>query len=331
MMTSYLQSGGALMNPQILIIDCHDYELRKLKINLGTIGKFNYTEVVSYSDFYLMHRDFEGFSLILIDIEFPHQSDGFNVLKLISKNLKLASIPKIIITHLDDGEAKATAIKEFGVYDYISKPYTHERLSKSINTIIPYNTRFFYSFENTDIISLPVEELIVQQLKISARTNAPLSIVFMTPKSVKLLHNKDEDSSNEFTKNIYNTIIKYLKLSVRLSDIVLLVNKTDIFVLLHSTDADGANNVALKLKRSVNECLRDFDENFDDLFYINSATYPDDGTDLEQLIMTTLRRIYEQTEMNKALEQMVNISRDKFSNATASYKKFQIDTIKPAE
>ncbi len=301
---------------QILILDTHEFEREKLKINLGTIGKFSTTEIVSPEDFFLTQKHLEeNFCLILIDISFPTPEKGFKVLSEIRKNPNLQNVPIIVITSLNEASHKIRVAKDFGVKDYINKPYTQDRLAGSIHTLLPAQSNIFYSFDNTDIISLPVEEIINQQLSLSKRSNKELSIIFMTPHIIKSMIKDTEEESLSFQKKTYENILKYIKLSVRNTDMVFGVNKTDIMVLLHYASTSGATAVLEKITTKVNGYLQDLSLKFNELFYISIVTYPHDGNSLEELINLAVKKTAEKS----ALDQIVTVSKSKFENAKSYY------------
>jgi DNA-binding response OmpR family regulator len=301
---------------QILILDSHEFEREKLKINLGTIGKFIISEMISPEEFFLTQKILEGdFSLILIDIAFPTPEEGYKVLTEIKKDPNLKKVPLIVITALHDASHKIRVAKDFGAKDYINKPYTLDRLSGSIHTILPAPSNFFYSFENTDIISMPVEELINQQLSLSKRLNKDLSLIFMTPHLIQSLSKETEEETLTCQKEIYENILKYIKLSIRNTDMVFWVNKTDILVLLHYTSAEGATTVLDKIKSKVDAILQNWSMKLNDLFYISLVTYPHHGENLDALINLAVKKTAEKS----ALDQMVSVSKTKIENAKASY------------
>lgn len=303
---------------KVLILDCNEYEREKYKINLGNIGKFSFAELSNPKDFFVIQKHLEDFSLIILDLEFPTTNDGFSVLQALSLNSKLSLTPVIIVSREDTVYNKTKAMTDYHVKDYVIKPYTQERLSNSIKTFIPSDAQFFYSFENTSIITMPVEEYISHQLILSKRADKDLSIIFISPNLIKISESTRESIFNDYKTNIYENILKYIKLTIRISDIVLLVNKTDIVVLLHFTSAIGASGVAKKIKTSINIGLKDFDLDFENLFYLSTVTFPEDGEDINKLMQTAIKR----TNSKSALDKIVSVSRKKFDEARASYKKY---------
>lgn len=300
---------------KILILDCNTFEIEKLKINLSTIGKFTCTEIVSPHDFILVKNSLnDDFSLIIMDLEFPTYQDGYKVLSSI-QNSQLNKIPLVILTKLTDANHKIKVAKNFNAKDYINKPYTHDRLSESINTILPNRTKFFYSFENTDIISMSVEDLIVQQINLAKRSQKPLSLVFITPNQLDKVLKENENTLNINTTKIYDETLKYIKLSIRSTDMVFLINKTDMLVLLHYADTDGAMHVLEKIKIRVNSYLNKLKLNLDKIFHTTCVTYPTQGENLQDLMNLALKK----TSEKSALDELVAVNKSTFNKAKMYY------------
>lgn len=300
---------------KILILDCNAFEREKLKINLSTIGKFTCTEIVSLHDFYLVKDSLtEIFSLVIMDIEFPTYKDGYKVLSAL-KNSSLKQVPLVIITKLNDAHHKIKVAKEFNAKDYIKKPYTNDRLSTSIESILPSDARFIYSFENSDIISTSVEDLIIQQINLCKRSKKPLSLIFITPNYTENDLDKFKSNLNVELENIYQEILKYIKLSIRNTDMVFFINKTDILILLHYSNNDGALNVLEKITLRINSQLNELRLNVDNIFHTACVTFPSDGENLEDLMSLALRKTHEKS----ALNELVAINRHSLNKAKMYY------------
>lgn len=75
--------------------------------------------------------------LILLDVMMP-EVNGFEVCKAIRSNPHLKEIPIVMVTVLDNREARIQGI-ESGADDFISKPFDKEELRARVNTIIRLN------------------------------------------------------------------------------------------------------------------------------------------------------------------------------------------------
>ncbi len=75
--------------------------------------------------------------MMLLDVMMPGM-DGFEVCQRLRKNPKVAEIPVIMVTALDDRESRLRGI-EAGADDFVSKPFDHAELRKRVQTITRLN------------------------------------------------------------------------------------------------------------------------------------------------------------------------------------------------
>ncbi|QGX03858.1 response regulator [Beggiatoa leptomitoformis] len=95
--------------------------------------------------------------LILLDVMMPGM-DGFEVCSLLRTNAKLAEVPILMLTALDDRESRLRGI-EAGADDFITKPYDRVELRTRVRTIMRLNryrrlvserSRFEWVIENSE-------------------------------------------------------------------------------------------------------------------------------------------------------------------------------------
>ncbi len=75
--------------------------------------------------------------LILLDVMMP-EMDGFEVCRKIRAHEKLAEVPVILITALDDHDSRVQGL-EAGADDFVSKPFDHTELRARVTTITRLN------------------------------------------------------------------------------------------------------------------------------------------------------------------------------------------------
>jgi DNA-binding response OmpR family regulator len=81
--------------------------------------------------------DKETPDLVLLDLLFPGNTDGFGILKKIRENIVLQETPVIIFSNLSDEEDVRKA-RELGATDYMIKSnFTLDELTEKIKTLIP--------------------------------------------------------------------------------------------------------------------------------------------------------------------------------------------------
>ena len=78
-----------------------------------------------------------GPDLILLDVMMPGM-DGFEVCRRLRANLRLAEIPIILVTALDDRHSRLQGI-EAGADDFVTKPFDHAELRARVRTITRLN------------------------------------------------------------------------------------------------------------------------------------------------------------------------------------------------
>ena len=98
--------------------------------------------------------------LILLDVMMPGM-DGFDVCRRIRSNPKLAEVPIILLTALDDRASLLTGI-ESGADDFLSKPVDRHELKARVRTITRLN-RYHTLIQQRENLSEMAERLIAAQ------------------------------------------------------------------------------------------------------------------------------------------------------------------------
>ena len=75
--------------------------------------------------------------LILLDVMMP-KMNGYEVCEKLRNHAKLAEVPSLMVTGLDDGESRVRGLNA-GADDFISKPFYGEELLARVNTIVRLN------------------------------------------------------------------------------------------------------------------------------------------------------------------------------------------------
>lgn len=120
------------MNSKILIVDDDPLGIDTLK---SILDKQGYSITSANNGAAALKKADEVLpDLILLDIMMPGM-DGFEVCQRIRATPKLAEVPIIILTALDDRSSRLLGI-ESGADDFLSKPVDREELRLRVNTII---------------------------------------------------------------------------------------------------------------------------------------------------------------------------------------------------
>ena len=123
------------MNSKILIVDDDPLGLTTLESTLD--GQGYYITSASNGPTALKKADELMPDLILLDVMMPGM-DGFEVCRRIRATPKLAEVPIIILTALDDRDSRLIGI-ESGADDFLSKPVDRQELRLRVHTIIRLN------------------------------------------------------------------------------------------------------------------------------------------------------------------------------------------------
>ncbi|MCX7745290.1 MAG: response regulator [Clostridia bacterium] len=306
------------MDGTILILDYSEFEREKVKHILSNIGNFNFVELVSITEYnrYIEKTDLEP-SLIIMDIAFPVEKEGFEIISSFRNNTVISKTPIIVTTKRDTLEYRNAALK-LSVNDYIIKPYTANRLENSVRSLIKIEKKFTYNINNTATIIMTFEDYIIKELKIADRMKQPLSVILITSAKPKVPKSNEDSISKELREKIYSVAIEGAKLSLRSTDTAILNNSSDILVVLPGSDASGASVVIEKIKSHISEKLEQINVKFDDIFYSVSVTFPDEGKDFQSLMESAFKKISDK----ELLEQISSILVSTREYADKIYRRF---------
>lgn len=305
------------MDGSILIIDNSDFEREKIKYILSNIGKFDIVQISNANNFNESISKLRNITLIIMDIAFPVEKEGFSMLAALRNTPLLMNTPVIIITRSDSVENRDKALK-YGVNDYIGKPYKPSRLENSVRSIINIKKKFTYTVNESAKIIMSFEEYFAKELSMAKRTKQPLSIILITlikPNEEKL---KDIKNISELMEKSYSLAIQRVKNSLRVTDYAVLNNR-DIIIVLPNTNSSGANVVSEKISLYIDIGLNSLGVTFKQLFFSTCVTYPDDGIDFQSLMEQALKRV----EDKEMLEKFTNILDGTKEYARSRYKQFK--------
>ncbi len=110
----------ALDSPALLVVDDHEDNLYTLTLRLRRLGYENLTTAVDGVQA-LERIGEQRFDAVFLDIMMPRKS-GYQVLEELREQGKLADLPVIMISAIDDMDSVARCI-ELGAEDYLPKPF----------------------------------------------------------------------------------------------------------------------------------------------------------------------------------------------------------------
>jgi DNA-binding response OmpR family regulator len=95
--------------------------------------------------------------LVILDIMLPFPLDGFAILKMLKNDSKLASIPVIIISALDQ-EEKILFGLENGANDFLVKPFSEKQLHYKINNLLSVKSSIIKKIETDFVIGNAIDK-----------------------------------------------------------------------------------------------------------------------------------------------------------------------------
>ncbi|NLD48509.1 MAG: response regulator [Clostridiaceae bacterium] len=308
------------MDKTVMIIDHSEYEREKVKIILDNIDEFSFIDIKDLNQFQNHIKETAPLSLIIMDIAFPSESDGFKVLSSIRDNTQTTGTPVVITTKSDNPEHQRAALK-YNVGDFIIKPYQPKRLENSVRSVLKIEQEFNYTINSANVITMSIEDYITKEFKLASRSSQNLSIVFITPIQIKKeLSEQQKSIASEHKTKIYNIAAENTKLSSRSTDTIILNDNRDILMILPFTNSSGAEMVLKKVVANIRNGLSDLQINYDDFFYAVHVTFPADGKNFQALMEKAMKKV----ESKIMLEKITYIGTNTLEKARNTYKKFKL-------
>lgn len=305
------------MDGTVLIMDYSSYERQKVRHILGKIGNFNIVEVGGIGQFKLLDLGIEDLKLILLDLAFPTESDGFDVLRRI-RSSESKNVPVIVVTPSDKHELKAEALK-YSVNDYIIKPYQVKRLESSIRSFIRITVNFHYDTNRISEIKMTFDDYVAREIKYSKRTQNPLSLIIITTLQIHTELEVGQQTAVDNKAFIFSIAAQKAKEALRATDTIVLNRDRDIIIVLPCTDEAGARLVSDKIKSQMEPEFEKINADRNEYIYPVHVTFPKDGDSFQMLMETAFKKVSDK----EMLEKIVSISTDARRYADKSYNRYK--------
>ena len=272
----------------ILILDYSSYERLKIRNILENIGTFDIIETPDVSQFKLLNLDLENLRLIIMDLAFPSEQEGFEVLKSLKSNKFTADVPVIIVTRSDQIVYRS-ALLNFDVNDYINKPYQLRRLEDSIKNSLSEKECFHFNTSSISNLNMTFDDYIIREIKCSRRAQRDLSIIFLTPSIIR----KDYLIQNESTSidEIFSIINQRVRIYIRSTDTVFISNLNEIIIVLPFTDEKGVKKVCDKIKAGIFHEIKEIGAKFNRYICPVSVTFPNEGENFQKLMECAFKKL----------------------------------------
>lgn len=305
------------MDGVILVMDYSAYERQKIRHIIEKAGRFNIIEVGDINQFKLLDPNIEDLKLVVMDLAFPTEADGFVALNSI-KNLEGGNVPVIVMSQSDRPELKQEALK-YSVNDYIVKPYQVKRLENSIRSILPTEDSFFYNTEKISNISMSFDSYVQREIKFSRRSGAPLSLILITTLQLGSKAESGQSITDDYKTSVFTMAVRNARDALRETDTIVLNQNRDILIVLPCTDEVGAQLVSEKIKKSMDLEFSKMNIDLNGYIYPVYVTFPKDGKSFQQLMQKAFKRISDK----EMLEKIVSIPTDTRRYADKSYNRYR--------
>ncbi len=240
----------------ILVIDD---TIVNLDILAELLCKYDVIDAISGEDA-LEILDFEDVDLILLDIMMP-EMDGYEVCKRIKENEKTKDIPIIFITAKTD-EMSIEKAYDIGGTDYVTKPFMPKELLARVKKELQIQDMMkeLKVLASTDPMTKLYNRRYFAQisdhiLDISRREESDLSIVILDIDKFKNINdNYGHQIGDDVIKKLSNTLMS----NQRKSDIVCRYGGEEFVILLPNTSLFGAEILAEKIRKEVEDFTMPF-------------------------------------------------------------------------
>lgn len=305
------------MDGTILIMAYSAYERQKIRHIIEKTGNFNIIEVGSVSQFYLLDLEINDLKLVLLDLAFPTENDGFDALKTIRES-ENRDVPVIVITHSDNHEMKVEALKYFA-NDYIIKPYQVKRLEGSIRSLVRVVRDFHYDTQQIEDIRMSFDKLIEREIKFSKRTQSPLSLILITTLQIQNRVGIGNQITTDNKTAIFAIAAQKAKEVLRATDTIVINHNRDIIIVLPCTDESGVRQVCAKITSEMEPEFEKIKANQNECIYPVYVTFPTDGDSFQMLMQTAFKKV----SSKERLEKIVSIPTDTRKYADMTYNRYQ--------
>lgn len=307
------------MDGTIVVMDYSSYERQKIKHVLEKIGNFEVVEVASIGQFRLLEINFDSLQLIILDLSFPSEAEGFEVLSSLRGSPNTGDIPIIVLSKSDKQEHKAAAL-QYSVSDFIIKPYQIKRLENSIRSIVRLQEGFHYDTSAMGSIVMSFDHFMSRELKLAKRTGCPLSLVLVTALRIKW---EDAEVEKEETAHRYEAAFSIasekMRSAMRATDTIVMNGMRDVIAILPCTDHEGAESVCDKIKTQIDEDVKSAQMDPDAALYPVHVSFPEDGDSFQALMESAFKKVSDK----QMLEKIAQIPANQRKYANRRYNQFR--------
>ncbi len=305
------------MDGKVLLLEYSAYERQKIRHILSTAGSFEVIDVGDISQFNLLDLDIQDLKLIIMDLSFPTETAGLDVLSKISRSA-CRGVPIIVISQSDSLELRDKALK-FSARDYIVKPYNVNRLEASIKGIVRTNTAFYYDTASIGNITMSFDSYIEREIRFAKRTNTTLSLILITTLQLEQKQDAGEPVTERLRESVFSIAAAKSREVLRLTDTIVMNGTRDIIIVLPCTEVIGARQVCEKIIKLSEPEFKILSTDISQQVYPVYVTYPEDGDSFQQLMEVAFKKVSDK----EMLEKITSIPTDARKYANKSYNRYK--------
>jgi diguanylate cyclase (GGDEF)-like protein len=194
--------------------------------------------------------------MCILDIMLP-MKDGFQILADMKEDLRLADMPVIVCTGLDDKQAIEKALI-LGAYDYFSKPFSEDAMKISlplkVRNAIEFMKRkeeIIYLSYHDKLTGLYNRRFYEEEIKrLDKEENLPISIIMGDVNGLKITN---DIFGHEAGDRLLKKTADILKSVCRKNDIMARTGGDEFLIILPGTDAEEAGKIVDRIK---GKCIR---------------------------------------------------------------------------
>ena len=305
------------MDGKILVLEYSAYERQKIRHVLDMAGRFEVIDVGDINQFRLLSLDIADLKLIIMDLSFPTEIEGLNILMKFS-NSEIKDVPVIIISQTDSLDLRSEVLK-YSARDFIVKPYNVNRLEASIKGIVRTGTPFSYDTSKIDNINMSFDSYIEREIKFAKRTNTPMSLILITTLQLDQSSEPGQTITDDLRRSIFSISAAQSKEVLRSTDTIVMNGGRDIIIVLPCTEEIGARLVCEKIIKLSEPEFKKLSTDKSVHIYPVYVTYPDDGESFQELMETAFKKVSDK----EMLEKIVSIPTNARKYADKSYNRYR--------
>lgn len=260
--------------------------------------------------------------LMLLDVMMPGM-DGFEVCKRLRANPRLAELPIVMVTALDDRESRLYGI-EMGADDFMSKPFDRAELRARVRSITRLNRyrrlveteeQLVYLANYDTLTGLPNRNLLIERLRQmldrASRNQQGVAVLSLDLDSFQIINNS---IGHEYGDKLLCEIAQRLTTHVAAGATVARLSG-DEFAVMHESN-DPVKDISVMAQRLLNAISRAVVLNEHETVItasIGISVYPNDGDEALQLLKNANTARARAKERGKNLYQFFTAEMNNFA------------------